>query len=117
MNIIKLKDVIMPDTMPQAEYFNKYLTKVIEVYNKEKEAGKIRFLDDKTEKVFNEIDAFPKIRIKKQGYLFVALTYQSPLNQSPLFSTPNSPNPLFISISTSSMFFISFNIYLIYFTF
>lgn len=25
MNIIKLKDVIMPDSMPQAEYFNKYL--------------------------------------------------------------------------------------------
>lgn len=46
------------------EYFNKYLTKVIEVYNNEKESGKIRFLDDKTEKVFNEIDAFPKIRIK-----------------------------------------------------
>ena len=46
------------------EYFNKYLTKVIEVYNHEKESGKIRFLDDKTEKVFNEIDAFPKIRIK-----------------------------------------------------
>lgn len=46
------------------EYFNKYLTKVIEVYNKEKELGQIRFLDDKTEKVFNEIGDFPKIRIK-----------------------------------------------------
>ena len=25
MNIIKLKDVIMPNDIPQAEYFNKYL--------------------------------------------------------------------------------------------
>lgn len=46
------------------EYFNQFLSKVIEVYNKEKELGNVRFLDDRTQKIFEEIDKFPKVKIQ-----------------------------------------------------
>ena len=57
---------------------------------------------------------FSNLRCEKWVYLLVALTYQSPLNQSPLFPTPNLPNPLFISISNSSTSSIPLHIHLIY---
>lgn len=48
------------------KYFNQFLSKVIEVYTKEKELGNVRFLDDNTEKIFKEIDNFPKVKINTE---------------------------------------------------
>lgn len=44
------------------EYFNEYLSKVISVYNKEKNIRKINFLDEITKSIFEEIDSVPQIQ-------------------------------------------------------
>lgn len=45
------------------KYFNEYISKVIEVYNKEKDLGNLRFLDDNTRSLFEDINNFSKIKI------------------------------------------------------
>lgn len=45
------------------ECFNYYISKVVEVYNKEKELGNISFLDSRTEELFKDIEKFPQIKI------------------------------------------------------
>ena len=43
------------------EYFNEFIAKVIDVYNKEKELGNVRFLDERTEQIFTELNTIPSI--------------------------------------------------------
>lgn len=47
------------------ECFNYYISKVIEVYNKEKNRGNIKFLDDRTKEIFEDIEKFPQVKINK----------------------------------------------------
>lgn len=43
------------------EYFNEFIAKVIDVYNKEKGLGNVRFLDARTEEIFTELNNLPSI--------------------------------------------------------
>lgn len=47
------------------EYFNEFLTKVVNVYKKEKDLGNIKLLDENTEGILKDIDNLPIIKSKE----------------------------------------------------